>query len=264
MHAIIVDDEQIALENMERKLHAFSEITKLTAFRSPKAALDWLQENPADVAFLDIQMRQMQGLTLAKHVKELCPDCAIVFVTGHPQYAVDAIKLRASGYLLKPTAVEDIREELDYILTPQKRPVNKRQRIRVQCFGNFEVFADEMPMKFQYSKTKELLAYLVDRKGAFCSNGELMGILWEDSADISKRRSYFSNLCSDLMEVLDTAGCKETLHKQRGMMAIVPEKMDCDYFRWLAGDIEAINAYKGEYMTQYSWGEFTIGGMQTK
>ncbi len=264
IRVIVVDDEQMALNDMERKLKAFREFTQITIFRSPTDALKWLGENRADIAFLDIHMQQMNGLILAKHVKDLCPCCAIVFVTGYSQYAMDAIKLRASGYLLKPVEVEDIRGELDYILSLSQRPNTCSKRVRVRCFGHFEIFADEKPMRFQYSKTKELLAYLIDRKGALCTNGELMGILWDDMDNLAKHRSYFGNLCADLIEAFHEVGCAEVIYKRRGMLAVVPDKIDCDYFRWSEGDIRAINAYNGEYMTQYSWSEFTLGSIEKK
>ncbi|MDO4273203.1 MAG: response regulator [Eubacteriales bacterium] len=258
MKAILVDDEQIALDNLKITLEEFQEITEINCFRTAAKTLDWLGENSADIAFLDINMKKMDGLVLAKKLKELCPACAVIFVTGYSEYALQAIQMHASGYLLKPVSKESVRKELDYILS-MKRDVSGHKRIQVQCFGNFEVFTDGMPMKFQYSKTKELLAYLVDRKGAYCTNGELMGILWEEKSDKVKKYSYFRDLRSDLLKAFSAAGCADAIQKQRGMIAVVPEKIDCDYYDWLEGKIEAVNRYEGEYMAQYSWGELTLG-----
>lgn len=212
MRVIIVDDEQTALQNLEMTLNAFSEFTEVISFSSPHKAVDWLQTNEVDIAFLDINMNQLNSLALAKRLKELCPSCKVVFVTGYSQYALQAIQMHASGYLMKPARVDDIRAELNYILNPPSAPMVLDKQIRVQCFGNFEVFMGNEPIKFQYSKTKELLAYLIDR---------------------------------------------------RGMTAIAPEKIICDYYSWSRGEIAAINAYAGEYMSQYSWGEFTLGGLES-
>ncbi len=261
MKAIIVDDEQIALDNLELTLKEFPEITEITTFRYPVRAVEWLKESYVDVAFLDINMKQMDGLALAKSVKELHPECAIIFVTGYSQYALDALRLHVSGYLMKPVRVERLREELDYVL--EKHPLlTDNKKLFVQCFGNFEIFLDKRPMRFQYKKTKELLAYLIDRKGAFCTNGEIMGILWEEEADRVKRYSYFRDLRADLFHAFEDAGCPDAVQKQRGMLAVVPEKFCCDYYEWLKGNIDAVNRYRGEYMAQYSWGELTLSSIK--
>ncbi|MEG2139135.1 MAG: two-component system response regulator, partial [Oscillospiraceae bacterium] len=57
-------------------------------------------------------------------------------------------------------------------------------------------------------------------------------------------------------------GVDKCIRKQRGMMSVSPDQIACDYYSWMQGDIVAINAYRGEYMSQYSWGEFTLGGIE--
>ncbi|MEG0961654.1 MAG: hypothetical protein RSF88_02165, partial [Lachnospiraceae bacterium] len=110
--------------------------------------------------------------------------------------------------------------------------------------------------------TKELLAFLVDRKGTFCSNGEIIAALWEDDSGSVKRNSYLRDLRADLLTTFTTLGVEKCIRRQRGVMAVSLDKIACDYYNWMQGDIEAINAYRGEYMSQYSWGEFTHGGIE--
>ena len=85
--------------------------------------------------------------------------------------------LHASGYVMKPVTSDKIKHEIDDLRYPIQSVTNNR--VRFQTFGNFEVFIDEQPVKFQYSKTRELLAYLVDRNGALTTNNEISNILWE-------------------------------------------------------------------------------------
>lgn len=262
MKVIAVDDEQAALNNLVHTLHEFKEFAEIAAFTSPHKALAWLGENKADIAFLDISMSGMDGLTLAKELKELCPHCGVIFVTGFSHYALEALQLHANGYLLKPVKSESIRRELDYMKNCLPLVIGEGRQIRVQCFGNFEVFADNEPVRFRYVKTKELLAYLVDRKGAYCSNGEIMGILWENKAVTPGLASQLRNLLADLVATFKAYGNGDVIRKQRGMTAIVPDKVECDYYDWSRGDIRAVNSYGGEYMSQYSWGEFTLGSLE--
>lgn len=261
MRVLAVDDEPIALKELELLLKEVSILEQFVSFRSPVKAIEWVKENTVDVAFLDISMKQMNGLLLAKKIKEMAPGCAIIFVTGYSEYALQAIQMHVSGYLMKPVSKDELLRELVY--TREHSFVSKNtSRVRVQCFGSFEVFMDEIPMKFQYRKTKELFAYLVDRKGGCCTNGELMAVLWETETHMQKRRSYLSNLISDLLGAFEDYNCSNVIHKQRGAVAVIPDKIQCDYYDWLRGESYAVNTYRGEYMAQYSWGEVTIGGLE--
>jgi hypothetical protein len=121
------------------------------------------------VAFLDVKMPGMTGLEMAKRVKELSPHTNIVFVTAYSEYSLDAMRLRASGYVLKPATGEAVETELENLRFPVKTAA--ASRLRVQCFGNFEVYADGQPLRFEFSRTKELFAYLVDRRGAAANTG---------------------------------------------------------------------------------------------
>ncbi|MEG1579371.1 MAG: hypothetical protein RR336_11465, partial [Oscillospiraceae bacterium] len=184
----------------------------------------------------------------------------IIFVTAYKKYALEALSLHSSGYVMKPVTREKIEHELEHLRYPVS--MQAKHKVWIQCFGNFEVFADDEPIKFSYNKTKELLAFLVDRKGAFCSNGEIIAALWEDDGDIMKRSSYLRDLKADLLATFTALGVEECIRKQRGVMAVSLDQIACDYYSWMQGDIEAINAYRGEYMSQYSWGEFTLGGIE--
>lgn len=261
MKAIIVDDEQMAIENLKMKLSSDARITQICDFRYPDKALEYMMENSADIAFLDINMPVMDGLTLAKKLKEISPECSIVFVTGYSEYSVEAYKLHVSGYLMKPASAEDIRNEIDFALEMKEKAVvqNDAEPLFVQCFGNFEVFINGKPAEFKYSKTKELMAYLISVKGKTVSNDELYGILWEGEEITMSKKSYFRNMTSDLVNILKPVGKTNVLLKQRASLEIVPEMIKCDYFSWLQGDPVAVNAYRGEFMTQYSWSEFSLG-----
>ena len=109
----------------------------------------------------------------------------------------EAFELHASGYLLKPVTPVKIRQELDNLRCPVQSV--SRNRVRFQTFGNFEAFIDGKPVKFQYELTKEMLAYLVDRNGALCTNGEIMAVLWEDNCP----SSYYRRLVKDMKDVFE-------------------------------------------------------------
>ena len=130
-------------------------------------------------------------------------------------------------------------------------------QLNVQCFGNFEVFWHEAPLEFKRRKTKELFAYLIDQEGTLCSAEDISAALWEDEADIRKAKHRLRNLVSDLRSSLKSVGQEAILIRKSGLLAIKRDSVDCDYYRMLDGDMEAVNSFRGEYMKQFVWGQDT-------
>ena len=251
MIAIAVDDEALMLGALAKAISASPDITSVTKFSDCDAAIDHIKTNPVDIAFLDINMRGMGGLVLAEKIISHRPDCKIVFCTGYEEYAIPAFKLHASGYLLKPISAKDVQVEIDNI-----KGVRQREKpLEVKCFGNFEVYVNGEKLTFKRSKTKELLAYLVDRNGAGVTVAEIGVALWEDDEE-QKNHNYIHQLFYDLRQTLAAAGVGEIFIRNNYLYSIDPEKMDCDYYTYLkTGKPD----FHGEYMTQYSWAEKTCG-----
>ena len=249
-----IDDEQNALEYISRKVKEAEPGADIHQFSSARAALDSSKELPFDVAFLDIQMPGIDGIALAKKFKAINPKANLVFVTGYSEYTMDAFSLDASGYLLKPATTSQVRHALDNLRYPIV--VKGGPKVTVQCFGNFEIFADGVPINFKYNKSKEVIAYLVDRNGATCSNSEVIINLWEDDED---HNSYYRSLLKDITDTLTALGCADIFKRKWGGASIVKDKLRCDYYDYLSGTPQGINAFHGEYMNQYSWAEATAG-----
>lgn len=256
MNIIAVDDEKIALDVLEKAIRKAEPDAEVHAFLLASDALAYAEENPCDTAFLDIEIRDMNGLELAKRLKELNPKANIVFVTGYSQYMGDALSMYVSGYVMKPLDDARVRRELDNLRFPVGKP--GARRIRVQCFGNFEIFADGKPIAFSRKKSKELLAYLVDRQGAGVSIPEAAGILFEDCRYSRSRQRQMQYVITDALQSLKAAGAEDVMIRQRSMLSVDPSKFDCDLNAFLSGDAAAVHAYRGEYMVQYSWAEFSF------
>ena len=275
MTVVAVDDEEISLMCLEAVLDSMDDVDKVLTFSNAEDTIDYFKTGKADAAFLDIQLYlsggTLNGLMLAAKIKELCPEGQVVFVTSCPEYAVDAFKLHVSGYIVKPVTREAARKELDYIIMEKRAASNARgfveekeeePKVRVQCFGNFEVFWKNKPVVFQLSKAKELFAYLVHRKGASVSMAELAAVLFEDKEDGLSVQSQIRNLVASMRKTFSSLGCPDLFNKSRGYISIKTDLIDCDYYSFMNGDSDAINEYSGEYMAQYSWAEFTVGYLE--
>lgn len=259
MNIIAVDDEKLALNTLINSIKRSVAEARVHGFQNPEDARDFVRENSCEIAFLDIKMRGMTGLELARQLKDIRGDINIIFVTGYSEYSLDAFRLYASDYLLKPATPDAIIQALEHLRTPVRPAQTKK--IRFQCFGNFEAYVDNKPLVFKRSKAKELLAYLVDLMGASATMGELMAVIWEDGPDTYSRQSNLRNLIAELKNVLSDAGVGNIILKNRNSIAIDCESVDCDYYDFLRHIPYAVNSYHGEYMMQYSWAEITTAAL---
>ena len=251
MIAIAVDDEPLMLGALAKAVSVSPDITAVTKFSDCEEAVMFVKNNHVDIAFLDINMRGMGGLSLAEKITSISPQCRIIFCTGYEEYALPAFKLHASGYLLKPISAADVQGEIDNI-----KGIRKREKpLSVKCFGNFEVYINGEKLQFKRSKTKELLAFLVDRKGAGVTVAEIGVALWENDEE-QKNQNYIHQLFYDLRQTLESVGMEAVFVRNNYLYSVNPEKIDCDYYNYLKiGKPE----FMGEYMHQYSWAESTCG-----
>ena len=257
-----IDDEAAMLAELHDAIAEAEPHAAIHDFRNARDVLKAIKENGIrpDVVFSDIEMPGMDGLTLAANVKSLAPEAKIVFVTGYSQYAVEAFRRRINGYLLKPADAKQIREELEYLLEPYKPAPGKLQ---VKCFGFFDVYWQGKTVVFDRKQSKELFAYLIDRN-CECTSESIANALWEGDRDMAACKTRIRSLLHDLKNTFSRLGLKDILIRRRDRIGLDTEKIECDYYRFLKGDMQAVNAFQGEYMNQYSWAEPTLGKLLFK
>ena len=276
MRIFVLDDEPIALRVSKKIVQEVMPDSQITGFGNADQVFTYIDETgmKPDVVFSDIEMPGMSGLEFAVHLKKKCPNAVIIFVTAYSQYALEAFRLHVHGYILKPMTTDRVKEELEHALEEKKsgqpeqddlspesdlkqRQKNLQEQLKVECFGNFEVYWKNMPLMFGRRQTKELLAFLVDRRGTACTPEEIAQVLWQNQNDLAGLSAQVLILLKDLKRVLDTIGREDIIISRGGKIAIRKDAIDCDYYRMLAGDMYAVNSYQGEYMAQYTWAEIT-------
>ena len=256
MKIIAVDDEKIALQGLISSIQKADPNAEVYGFRHASEAVAHMESDPCDVAFLDIEMKGMDGVKIAEKFKIVNPDVNIIFATGFGSYRDAAFDLHASGYLIKPITTEGVKRELENL----RRPVRQKKKLSVVTFGNFQLLYGEEHVKFKYHKTKEMLAYLIDRKGSMCSSGEIMTILFEDDT----HKKYYNQLRLDLINTLKALGCESAIVQSRGMLGVSVNDISCDYYDYLNGKATLASLYQGEYMSQFSFAEVTNAALFAK
>ena len=152
MKIIAVDDEKIALQGLLSSIQKAAPDATVYGFRYTSEAVDYMKNDPCDIAFLDIEMKGTDGVTAAKMLKEINPDINIIFATGFGSYRDVAFDLHASGYLIKPITTEGVKRELDNL----RRPVPKPKKLKAIAFGNFQILYGSEHVKFKYQKISKL------------------------------------------------------------------------------------------------------------
>lgn len=256
MQIICVDDEELVLGLNVSLCRDLPQHPDVEGFRFAEEALEWLKKNQADIALLDINMPDMDGITLAAKIKEICGGISVIFLTGYSEYAVDAFQMHASGYLLKPVNSERLTAEIDFALRGNHRQ-KKNEHIFARTFGEFDLLIDGKPVVFSRSRAKELLAYLIDRQGGYVTRANAFAALWEDGIYDRSMQKQFDVVIRSLRSTLEQYGASEILEINKGSMRVCPEEFECDLYRFFKGDIDSIDAYHGEYMSAYSWASLT-------
>lgn len=116
MKAIIVDDERLARAELRRLLGDFPAIEILDEAQNASEAIRKIKELKPDVVFMDIQMPDTNGIEVMKHLKTLPDIPKVVFVTAFDEHAIDAFRLNALDYLLKPVDPDVLSETINKLI----------------------------------------------------------------------------------------------------------------------------------------------------
>ncbi|MDF2801921.1 MAG: histidine kinase [Anaerocolumna sp.] len=166
MKVVIVDDEALAIDEVCAHLSLYN-VEIVGKYMDSGKALDNLIVDKPDVVFMDIDMPGLSGIDLAYQIQNIKYDIIIIFVTAYPQYAVDAFRVHALDYILKPLRASSFAVTMDYVsnqyeLVQLKKLNEKKDRLFINCLGRLEVVNKNQDiMKFSTQKCKDLLSYIL-------------------------------------------------------------------------------------------------------
>ena len=257
MIVIVVDDEELILSQEAQLIRSCIQDCEVIAFSSAGEARNFVSRNNTDVAFIDVMLNGESGIELARELRKIKPDMNVIFTTAYSDYYADCVRMHASGYLLKPIQKEDVLREINDLRYPVQK---KEDPFFIRCFGTFEVFYNGLPVKFKYLKSKEMLAYLVDRRGSSVTNEEIKSVLWDD--DETSHDNYYKQIRKDLFDTLASIGQEDLIVKWRNSISVNRSKIRCDYYDFLDG--KGKDSFTGEYMKQYEWAIYTSSFLERK
>ena len=250
MQVVIVDEKEM-IRNEAEVIERCEADARIERIPYSGEVIEYIREYPTDVLFANVNEVEQNTFEWIRQIQKTSPSCNIILITDNRDWFVEAEELHISGCILRPLTEEKVKRELNNLRFPIKQ---KRRGLYARCFGNFEVFFNGRPLSFRYQKTKEMFAYLIDRRGAMVTRDELITVLWggEDNRD-----SYFKQIQKDLYDTLKEVHKEDLIVKQRGVVGILTDHIQCDYYDWIEGRASGRNAFMGEYMRQYDWAEPT-------
>ena len=117
-NVIIVDDNKVLIADSIPVLEEVMPNAAITGFIWPQEAIEFAKTNRVALAFLDIELGTASGLDLCGTLLEINPRTNVVFLTSYPDYAIDAWRTDAGGFLVKPLTADDVRKQLEKLRYP--------------------------------------------------------------------------------------------------------------------------------------------------
>ena len=246
MRLMIVDDEKYVRADTVAMVKTFLSDCEVVDFGECSVAMDYIRELGADIALLDVNMGVMDGPTLARKLKNIDPNMKVIFVTGYREHRDNDVL--TSWYLTKPVSQEALVSQIEKVNHNWVSPSG----ICAVTFGSFMLYVDGKPLSDMSEKAREILAYLIDKKGEKVKDTELKDAIFGGDSKAQKLA------LGQLSDTLKKAGASGILDKGLFSFKVKTDAFSCDMYEWFEGYPNAINSFMGEYMKGYSWGEDTL------
>ncbi|EKN64165.1 response regulator [Schinkia azotoformans] len=183
LRVLIIDDEILAITLLEKFIEEIDGVQIIGKYTWFEEGLESFKDLKPDVVFLDIEMPSLNGIEIAERIAIIDDSIDIVFVTAYDHYALEAFRVHAVDYLLKPTDKERLKRTLHKIMKRRKIDLPELQEnptLHAQLIGNFILYDNNgQVIKWRTKKVKELCAYLLHH-GNPIHRMQIIEDLWPD------------------------------------------------------------------------------------
>ncbi len=260
MKAIIVDDETIMIKSFLRVSSKIKNLEVLASFENGHSAIEYVSKHKVEIAFLDIEMKEIDGFKTAKLLRTISPSILIVFITAYDGYIRESNDIGADYYILKP-----YKEKTLSMMMQKMELLIKRQdkHIYIQMFGRFVVYKDKYPIRL-VGKAKEILALIVTKCGKEISNEELYSTIWEGRTYDNEHMKVYYNALKRLKLTLQKYEIEDLLISTIRGQIINTEMVECDYYELKKNNANNTHNFEGEFLSEFSWGEYYLEELSNK
>ncbi|WP_234117660.1 response regulator [Clostridium hydrogenum] len=231
MKVIIVENEVSILNSMKIILSKNECMDIIGTYTNSDDALKNIIKLSPDVVFLNVEMPKMNGIELGKKVMDFDDNIQIVFVSTYEKYALEAFKVNATNYILKPITDEDINITINRLLknyNPQKS-ITCPKKNKITSLGYFKVYGNfgKEEIKWPTAKCEELFAYFVYMQGKEVDKWHLCDILWQNYAP-KKAEHNLHNTIYRIKTALKNSQIENIINYNKGSYSINFKDFSCD------------------------------------
>lgn len=264
MRFLLVDDEQSNLDELALILEEVCPHSTSQLCNSPTLAIEAVEVDSFDIAFLDIQMPGMTGLELAELINTQSPATVIIFITAYNHYAAEAFDINAIDYVLKPLRRERVAKAIEKYAQLDRRKSQKKPELELSvfAFGDNRLLCGQQEIRWNRGKTGELFWILLMNRGNRIHKEELCSMLWPEFS----LRQALANLQVTLHRVRKELECFERHHicidysSDRYCLQLGSGFYDVDEFNRLLEHNEspadlhrAVSLYTGAFLGKTGW-----------
>jgi Response regulator containing CheY-like receiver and SARP domains len=228
--AIIVEDEWYTLEDIKNMVEASGFIEVCGVYQNPLIALKESESLPFQAAFIDIEMPEMDGLTMAEKLLEKNPAIQIVFITAYNQYAVNAFDINALDYIMKPINIQRFNKMLEKLKKSVSAFKYSENDLGIKCFGDFEVKIGDNPVKWERAKAEELFAYLLLNHKRKIHKDKIIEELW-NGYEPEKALAILQTSVCKIRSILSPLRGNVTLEYSNSRYMLTIKSCRCDLFK---------------------------------
>ncbi|MFB9276930.1 response regulator [Cohnella cellulosilytica] len=237
MRVLVVDDEPAMLLAMKRLLSKADGVELAGSFRNAAEALAFVKANPVDLAFLDIQIGEEDGLELARSLRELCAEADIVFTTSHAEYAMPAYDVYPLDYMVKPISGTRLAQTIARALGRRSASLREvgsgtSRHLTVRGLGSFEVVGRQAEeVKWISRRSAELFAYLLVHRGRYVARARILEDMFPDMP-LRNAEIYLNTAAYQLRKALSQHGYRESILSTPEQYRVDLSEMDVDFIRF--------------------------------
>lgn len=233
LKVIVVEDERLTMERICSLLRETGRVEVIGGYTNPHEAMEQIFRHQPEAVFLDIEMPELSGLQLAEKIYESELQSEIIFITAYNEYALEAFRVNALDYILKPVTAKELNRAVDRV---EKRSFNqaavdnKVQKVRVAALGGYSVWINshKEPVRWCTAKCGELFAYFaLQDSSADVSKWKLIELLWPDRDSEKGDINLRSTLCR-LNKTLRESGTGMRVISNRNSYHLKADSMTVD------------------------------------
>lgn len=247
LKVVLLDDEKPALRVLSKLIGDRNDVQVVAAYTDPSEMLSNVKSLMPDLIFLDIEMPEINGLEMAARILEIHENIEVVFVTAYRQYALEAFRVSALDYLLKPVDPDMLHRTIDRILKRRGRTPEQEvgSKSGIVCFGGFEISKEQQsPIRFPTAKAEELFAYMLVHRNTTISKWTICDRLWPDILSPENVKHKLHVTMHRMKKTLLEGGIEVRISSPKGYYRMECEET-CDYILFEQAVAGTLNADQG-------------------